>query len=568
MKIKWLSAAIIGGSLMLAACSSNTASDSQKATKSTDIQKIKDQVIPASDPSKSPAQANNRKDTFVAAISNPGGVFLPYFYHNGWDGNVTSVMFEQLISFDKTGKPVPDLAKSWDISSDNLTYTFHMKKGLTFSNGKPLTADDVAFTLTLLLDPAYDGDTDLSQAYIKGADAYKKGNASSVSGIQVVDPLTVKITTTKVNAQALELIGGPVLSKDYYGKGYKKGKLDYLKPLFSKPMGAGPYVLDKYVPGQEVDFTANPHFYSGKPKVEHFIYKVTSPDTKVQLFQTGETDYDGFTPDQDTLDQLKGLGFANLDLYTSSDYGYIMVNHKKPYLKDKRVTQALIYGLERQKIVNAIFQGNGMVANEPISPVSWAYTPDVNPYQYNLKKAKQLLDEAGWKAGSNGIRTKDGKQLSISYLTSTTGLGNDIFISIAKEDFKKLGINFNPEIVDFNALLDKAYKGDYDLAAVRTSQIIDPSEPLQEFLSNNSQNISGYSNQKVDQLINEGVSTLDITKRKEIYKQLYKEISDDPPYIFMYYRKALAAYNSRIKGLEPDPFNGILTSLPKLSIKE
>ena len=174
-------------------------------------------------------------------------------------------------------------------------------------------------------------------------------------------------------------------------------------------MGAGAYKLDKYIPGQEVRFVANENYFEGKPKIEHFIYKISKGDTKLQQFQAGEVDYDGFTTNTEMIEQLKDLGFANINVYTGSSYGYIKMNYKKPYFKDKRVRQAFIYGLERQKVIDTYFQGYASLVNVPITPVSWAYTEEgINKYEYNLE-AKKLLDEAGWKAGSDGIREKDGQ---------------------------------------------------------------------------------------------------------------------------------------------------------------
>ncbi len=114
------------------------------------------------------------------------------------------------------------------------------------------------------------------------------------------------------------------------------------------------------------------------------------------------------------------------------------MNYKKPYFKDKRVRQAFIYGLERQKVVDTYFQGYASLVNVPITPVSWAYTEEgINKYEYNLEKAKELLDEAGWKAGSDGIREKDGQKLKVSYFASSASKINDVMIPVMKEDYKK-----------------------------------------------------------------------------------------------------------------------------------
>ncbi|MBY0596435.1 ABC transporter substrate-binding protein [Bacillus bingmayongensis] len=561
---------LLSSSLVLSACGGQEDKASTEPVKQQDLKDLKIEKIVATDKKKSPEKANQRKDTFITAISKPGGVFLPYFQDNGWDGNVTSVIFASLVTRDKQGKPIPELAEKWDVSADQLTYTFHLRKDLKFSDGSPLTADDVAFTLTLLHDKAYEGSEDISQYAIKGGKDYKEGKATSIEGIKVVDPQTIKITTEKVNSQALTSLGGPVLSKAYYGKDYKQNtSLDYLKALYGQPIAAGPYKFDKYVPGQEVRFVANEHYYAGKPKIKNFIYKITSGDTGFQLFQTGELDYTGFRANPENIEQLKGLGFANIHLESSSDIAYIYMNNKKPYLKDKKVRQALMYGLDRKKYVDTALQGYGSVANVPIAPVSWAYTEEgINKYEYDVEKAKKLLDEAGWKVGSDGIREKDGQKLKLTYYASSTGKTNDIFIPIAKENYKAIGIEFNPELMDFNTMLSKLGKGDYDLASVSTPGISDPSEVVIDYLSTNPKNDTGYKNVKVDELIVKGIETVDIEKRKQIYKELYKELSDDPPVILLNYRKLLYGYNARIKGINPEKYDGISSNLPVLSIEE
>lgn len=554
----------ISAAVILSSCNGNVKEKKSKATK---VSSISDQYIVAKASNKDPDKAKKRKDTFIAAISEPGGVFLPYFYDNGWDGNATDPIFAALVTTDEKGKPIADLAKSWEISSDNLTYTYHLRDGLKFSDGSPLTVEDVAFTLTLLDDPAYNGGVDISTSYIKGAEDYKNGKADTISGIKIVDPLTIKITTEKINPLNLTILGGQVLSKAYYGKDYKRGKLDYLKALYSSPVGAGPYKFSKYIPGQEIRYVANENYYGGKPKIQNLIFKVTSKDTNLQLFQTGETDDDSFTTDKDTIDQLENLGFANIRISTVSDYGFIYINNKKSYLKNKAVRQALIYGLDRQKIVDVRYKGYGEVANLPTSPLVWSYDiAGINKYEFNQQKAKKLLDDAGWKVGSDGIREKNGQKLKLSYLTTKN---TDEVIPVAKANYKAIGIDFEPEIMDFNTLVGKLNKGDYDLAAVRTSGLVDPNDSVEEFSSKKaSENVSGYSNPKVDKLVSDGVSTLDISKRKKIYKKLYKELNDDPPVILIDYRKSVKAWNSRINGLENNDFAGVSSiNLSKLEIK-
>lgn len=526
---------------------------------------LKPGITPATDISQIPASAKLRKDTVVAGISEPQGIFNPYFFVNGWDENVTNVIFSRLIDWDSQGKLVPGLAESWSVSDDHKVYTIKLRPNITFSDGSPLTAEDVAFTLTVLHDPKYDGDTDITLANIAGGADYKAGKADSVSGLKVIDPLTLQVTTTQPGATTLAKIGGPVLSKAWYGKNYQRGNLDYLRTLNGKPLGNGPYVYDKYIPGQEIRFHANTRFYRGTPPVPRFIYRVTNPSTNFQLFQTGETDYDAFTSRPDDIEQLRMLGFANINLYGSSDYSKVEFNLHRPALQDAKVRQALIYGLDRQKLIDVVYQGYGKVAIEPIAPISWAWNANgVNPYQYNPARANQLLDEAGWKKGPDGIRVKAGKRLELTLLVSKKVL-NDALIPIAKENWQQIGVLLKPQVVDFNALMSQRKAGNYDLASFSTSTLNDPHDGVWDFYSKEATE-SGYNNPQVDALINQGNTELDPEKRKPIYNRLYQVLAEDPPAILLAYRQILSASSARVTGFKPDIYNGLTGSLPNVTI--
>ncbi|TJY42313.1 ABC transporter substrate-binding protein [Cohnella pontilimi] len=566
---------VLASSLLLSACSkgndSNSssgpaASASGSASAGTDPagQSGLTETIQASNLSKLPATAKNRNDTIIVGLTDPSGAFIPYFTQSGYDGNVNSLLFTTLVTVDDKGVPAPGLAESWEVSSDNLTYTYHLHKDLKFSDGSPLTADDVAFTWTILHDKAYDGDSQISTLNIKGGKAYKEGKAASIEGIKVIDPQTISATLEKPNATALVMLGAEVLSKAYYGKDYKFGQLDYIKKLGTAPVGNGPYKLEKFIPGQEVRFVANENFFKGAPKTPHFIYKTSQGDTW-QFLETGEMDFASFSATQENIDKLKGLGFVNILPYTPSTYGYLQVNLEHEALKDKRVRQALTYGLDRQSIYVDANQGAGAVANIPSSPISWSYTEEgINPYKFDTEKAKQLLDEAGWKEGSGGIREKDGKKLSIHYLGSKSK-NTDIFIAIAKENYKELGVEFQPEVfADFNALVSKVEGGDYDLVSFSTPLLTDPSDGLLQFVDGE---IKGYDNPKFKELYDKGLATSDIEERKKIYQEIYQLLNDELPVIFTSYKKTVYAYNGRIQDLSVSPFNGIAPSLPNWSLK-
>jgi len=521
-------------------------------------------IIKASDMSKLPNTAKQRTDTIIVGLTDPSGAFTPYFQKSGYDGNVSSLLYTPLVNVDTNGVPIPALAEKWDVSSDGLTLTFQLAKDLKFSDGSPLTTEDVAFTWTILHDKAYDGDNQLAtNVKIKGGAAYKEGKAPSIEGIKIVDPQTISVTLEKPNATALLMLGSDVLSKAYYGKDYKYGQLDYIKKLHEKPVGTGAYKLEKFMPGQEVRFVANEFYYKGKAKTERFIYKTSEGDTW-QYLETGEVDYASFTATQENIDKLKSLGFVNIVPYTPSTYGFLQVNLEHEPFKDKRVRQAIAYGLDRQSIYVDANQGAAAIANIPASPISWSYTEEgINTYKFDTAKAKQLLDEAGWKPGADGIREKDGKKLTIHFLGSKNK-GTDIFIAVAKENFQAMGIQFQPEIfADFNSLVSKVESKDYDLVSFSTPLLMDPSDGLLQFVDGS----IPYDNPKFKELYDKGLATSDTEARKQVYKEMYQLLNDELPIIFTSYKKLVTAYNGRIENLVINPFNGLSSSLPNWSLK-
>ncbi|MFW5434610.1 ABC transporter substrate-binding protein [Paenibacillus apiarius] len=534
-----------------------------------DSEIISEGVIKASDPGKSPEAAKNRKDTIIVGMLAPSGIINPIFAENVYDNYMTSAVFNSLLKINQDGTYSEDLAESYEVSEDKLTYTFKLKDGVKFSDGTPLTAEDVAFSITLLHDKSYDGPSDvIAHARIKGGQEYKDGKATSIEGIKVIDPKTIEITTTEISALAFSTIGGVgVMPKAYYGKDYKQGSLGYMRDLFTSPLGSGPFKLVKFVAGQEAVFAANELYFEGKPKIENMIYKFTTEETNVQLLQTGETDMDNISVNKDQVEQLKEMGFLDVTLFPTNGYGYITFNHNRDEFKDKRVRQALAYGLNRQEIVDAIYQGYAEVIDVPQSKVSWSYTDEVTHYNFDLDKAKQLLDEAGWKVGADGLREKDGKKFKINFTATTPNPVNDAIIPVAQANYKELGIEFNAEMMDFNAVVEKRKKGDFDMLFMAWQLTPDPQSGENVFKTGGSQNDVGYSNPKVDELFTKAGKEIDVEKRKPIFKELYQELNEDLPYIFMYQRRDMFGTNARIQGFDMSPYRNFTYDLAKIQIQ-
>ncbi|MBT1278501.1 ABC transporter substrate-binding protein [Thermoanaerobacter sp. CM-CNRG TB177] len=576
LRKKWLPLVVIlifTLSVILTSCgkTENQSTQPSEETKSTPTASVQDSDnwTKAKDTSKIPEASKSRTDTLIIGLYAPKGVFNPLYAETSYDIYVNSAMFNSLLEVDFDGTYIPSLAKSWDIDKDNNTITFHLRDDVKFSDGTPLTAKDVEFSYYVLADPTYDGPIALSAAGIKGFKEYNEGNADKIEGIKVIDDHTIQIQLEKVLGTSLSDLNIPVIPQHYYGKDFAKGKLDGVKALEQQPLGSGPYVFEKFVPGQEVRLVANENYWKGAPKIKHLIFKTTTEETAVQMLQTGETDYEtsNITAKKDNVELLESLGFVDYSLLPTNGYGYIAFNHKLPKFQDVRVRKALAYGLNRQAIVDAVYPGLAEVRDVPQSKVSWAYPDekDIIHYDYNPEKAKQLLDEAGWKVGPDGYRYKDGQKFTIHFLASSPNPVNDALVPMAVENYKELGIEFVAEPLDFNAIIEKVNKGDFEMYFMARGLTPEP-DPYTTFFSKGSQNKIGYANPKVDELILKGREETDINKRKEIYHELYKVLNDDLPYIFLYQRNDLNAKNCRVVGFQISSFRDFTESLYQAEI--
>lgn len=553
----------------------STACGNQSTTvKNQDETKNTTQVISATKPSANPSTAKNRKDTLVVGNMDPSGNLNSLTEQTLYDQYIVKLVSNGLLVDDINGNQQLDLAKSYKVSSDGLTYTFTLKDNVKFSDGTKLTADDVAFTFTAGSDPNYDGQLGSYMAWIKGYKDYNQGSATSISGIVVKDPSTIAITLNEKNASALStLFETQIMPKHYYA--FNKGDFKKVHDLDLKPIGTGPYKLTAFKPGQESDLVRNDDYFKGKPKIKNIVCVKTDPTTDVQKLEKGETDVDLVSSTPTTINPLKKAGFLDLQIFPDLGYRYIGLNLKDPLFQDKKVRQALVYGLNRKGLIDSFYKGYGDVTNQPFSPVQWAYSKDVNQYSYSTTKAGKLLDEAGWKINtSDGFRYKDGKKFTFTFLYPTGSKFYPELASVMKDNYKKIGIDTQLVSLDFNSIISKIDlvngKRDYQAYVMGWSLTPDP-DSTQIFDS--SQDVAGgsnnvsFHNDESDKLLKQGLAELDQNKRKVIYQKWAKLINDEVPYIFVSQTKDTWAINSRVKGYKLGSFKDWTIDIQNIELK-
>ena len=563
-KITWLLALSLVLSAALTGCGGGAtepaASDNVPQENATEINEAVEVV--ADETIANPAKnRDNAADTFVVGMHEAKGEFLSAYNSTTHDGYINKIMYDCLITNNKEGAPVGMLAESFEMSNENRTYTFKLREDVKFWDGTPLTAKDVAFTFTALADPAYDGSYNTSVFEMEGYDAYNTGDADHVSGIEVIDEYTVAITYVTAKADNIWQLEIGIMPEHFYG--FEKGGAQKMRDLMNanEYMGSGRYIFERFEPKQFATFTANENWYGGEVKTKNLITKFTTPDTQMQELQAGTIDAQIQVPAKEENGiQLEDMGFINVNPYLANSYGYIGFNLRDERLEDKEVRQALTYGFNRNAFIQIYYNGNAALINTPISKVSWAYTDEVNSYNYDMDKANAMLDEAGWvDTNGDGTRDKNGKELQFVWDTYTDSRYVETMIPMLQADWKKIGVGVEANLMDFNTLVEKVYtEQDFDLYNMAWSLTTDPGSNHSTFHSQfdepDGNNSVGLRNAKIDDLLERGSIEFDQETRKAIYKEFALAMNEELPYMFLSQGQDWDVVNARVKNFNVSPY--------------
>lgn len=430
------------------------------------------------------------------------------------------------------------LADNWKFSDDQLTITFNLKKDLKWSDGEALTADDIQWTFDRFMDP--------------------KNNYSSrqlfsqIGSLKATDPRTIVVKLKEVYAPVLDRLTFRVLPKHTWEK------LNWAdNPQINAPtVGSGPWILQEWKKDDQATFKVNPNYVKGKPHLDKVIWKVYPNSTALFVAtKNGEVDLAGVAADNYV--DAKQAPSLTLDEYftAAGSWQYVGFNLRKPEFQDVRVRRAMTHALDRKTVIAKVLNGLGVQIDTDSVPANPFYTKEVekNAYNFDPAKAKQLLDEAGWKVGADGIREKDGKKMKFRYGGST---GNKVIqdtFTFYQQWWKDVGIDVRADFQEFQSLLRKvqADNPDFDLVTLGWSATIDPDAGRSKWRKGDkSRNFVGYDGDKLESLYNEGTKTFDINKRKPIYAQIYKQLHDDQPYIFGWSNKLVLGKSSKVGGVQ------------------
>jgi peptide/nickel transport system substrate-binding protein len=466
---------------------------------------------------------------------------------NPWSPNafvesvfVNRVLFDGLTKPGKDLAPAPDLATSWDTSADGLAWTFHLRDAVKWSDGKPFSADDVAFTFN---------DVVLK----KELAANGAGNFSAVKSVTVVDPKTARFDLLRPFAALPSYLA--------YNAGLLPKHILSADPLkttsFNKgvPVSTGPFKVEKFTAGQNVTLVRNENYFGPKAYLDKVVFSIV-PDPNTQIAQALAGDIGiMLLDDKAAVDRIKSATNLVVAPRPLVQYYWLALNQVDTRFADVRVRQAILSAIDRKALINSVERGYGSIANSAIAPALKAYYDASleSRYPQDLTKAKALLAEAGWTAGTDGVLTKDGKPFRFTMDVGQKGPLEPVN-ALIQQDLKKVGIVADLNTMEWNAYIQKVVvRRDY---TATVNWWIYPSDPdvfpyYHSSAAGKGFNIPGFQDPKLDEILVRGQSTSDLDKRKGVYRELQTYMADNLPYLFLWYPQEVDVLSSSLQGV-PD----------------
>ena len=446
-------------------------------------------------------------------------------------------MFDSLTRTDENSRVQPDLAERWEETVDGLSYLFHLRTGVTFHNGKPLTAEDVKFTYESILEPQNQSPRRSELRFIKAVDA--------IGPYSIRFRLAVPYAPFLVTSSSLGIVptASPAL-KGRQGNGL---------------VGTGPFYLEEFSPGERAVLKANPSYWQGPPAISGLIIKII-PDAIVRAleFKKGTIDFLQNDIEPDMLPWLKHNTDASIITRQGTIFQYIGMNLDHPILRHKEVRQAIAYAIDRELIIGHLLKGLAASATGLLSPLHWAFDPSVPQWTYNPEEAKRLLDKAGF-------RDPDGDgplpRFKLSYKTTTLDLRMRIAEAF-KEQLARIGIELEVRTYEWGTFYEDIQKGNFQLYSLAWVGVTDPDIYFNLFHSSSipphGNNRGRYHNPEVDRLLEEGRKSVSLQERKRIYDRVQQILAVELPYIPLWWTKNVVVMNRAIQGFVPYPAGDLI----------
>jgi peptide/nickel transport system substrate-binding protein len=461
---------------------------------------------------------------------------------------ISELIFNGLVGIDEKQEIVPELAERVETSDDSRKYTFYLRKDVTWhpkegEEPQPFTADDVIFTYNVMMHPKTITSLKVRFEFIESA--------------AKIDDHTVEFTLKRPILNALAKFSFKIIPKH----GPENSEfLTREDPFVHKPIGTGPYILRNITADHEVVLVANGDYFQGRPHINKFIAKpFADQNIMSQALMFNAIDMIVLVNPRD-IPQIQGDKRFVLQPYNALSYSFFGYNTRNPLLADKRVRKAITYAVNRQEMLDSFFQGQGTIISGPFAPGSWAYNLDVQPLSYDPQKAIELLNEAGFTRGTDGIMEKDGERLSLTLKVPIEKESEAVkrVVLAFKNYLGKIGVDIEAEFKEWLSWKEDVFLT-HDFDVIFASWVFDDSADITSLFHSSEigawmNNFGAYANPEVDSFIVESKLTLDHEKRRTIYRRLHSILADECPYTFLWTLTNYAAYHKRLRHVAIHPY--------------
>ena len=433
----------------------------------------------------------------------------------------------------------PILAESWDVSDDGLVYTFNLREGVLFHDGETFTADDVVYTFDFYGNP--------DNAMLTG------NNFVGIVSTEAQDDLTVVVTLEKPNAAFITQAASRFIVPEHYHS--QLGDDAYGQ----QPIGTGAFKLVGYDPASYVELEAFEDHFRGRPYLDGIrMNAVPEPSVRAIALETGEADSSVWSLATDDNIRLRDSGKFTTFITSSTACNNMPMDNTSPQFSDRQVRRALMHAIDRDSIVNNLWQGLAVKAITNLSPaIAYYHNPDVAVhYDYDPEKAKQMLDEAGWVPGADGIREKDGVRLEWRCAIIAGDQARRPIAEAVQAWVAEIGCKM--EIVESTAMSESIREHQNQMGLHNWTYGGSGGDPDCTSVLHTDWNTTGihYSNPEMDDLLERGLVETDPAKRREIYNEVQRIFTEDVPILYIQYWDWFTFFSPRVKGLPEEILNG------------
>lgn len=485
-------------------------------------------------------------DWLINNLGSEPSIISPFLDKDAYGNEIQTPILESLLTRDQeTFEWQPWLAESYEQKPDGVTIVYKLRKEAVFSDGTPVTADDVVFSFATMMDPKIDDDR------------YKAGG-DRVESCTKIDDRTVAFKFKEPFFQELDVSGSiGIIPKHLYAyatpEEYNK-RTDLL-------VGSGPYVFqkDQWKRGQQIVLTRNDKYWGPKPPFDRLVYVfIQNPQAAFQAFQGG--DIDSFSPDPEVYTKFsKDEAFkAKYTIYKydrpNSGYGYIGWNEKKPLFADVKTRTALTMLIDRDTMIETLLYGLAHPITGPFSYMTPQNDASIKPLPFDPRAARTLLADAGWKLNDQNVLVRDGVEFRFDLMIPAEVPLYQKVCEVIKNQFAKAGIIVTIAPYEFSVLVDRLDKRNFDAAMLGWTGGVEE-DPYQiwdsDSIKGTGSNFISWSKPQADKLIEAGRKELDDAKRMEIWHQLHRIIAAEQPYTFLWISSARDFIQPRIKNTQP-----------------